>query len=663
MFSAAVDLDRSARSAYLDESCRHDPTLRAAVDSLLGAHDEAGSFGEASPSPSRAGANRLAPGSQLGTFRIETLLGAGGMGEVYRAHDTKLRRAVAIKVLPDFLADDPDRRSRFEEEARALAALNHPNIGAIYGVEESGDVAALVLELVDGPTLSERLASGPVPFDEIVWIARQLADGLEAAHDRGIVHRDLKPANIKISPEGNVKILDFGLAKAAGVPVRAASLDLSGSKHATRVGVIVGTAAYMSPEQARGLPVDKRADIWAFGCVLFEMCALQPPFAGATVSGTLAAVIEGEPDWALLRASTPPIVVRLLRRCLSKDPKLRLRDIGEARIALAPGQDAEAETPARPVKRLRAMAAIAGTLALASLVGVARYGPARPIASAPASPVRFLVSPPDGGGFILHPGQTFFAVSPDGSQLAFVASTEFGPSFFGREGRRVWLRAMADLEARPLPGTDGAASVFWSPDSRSLAFFADSKLKRIDLPDGAVVPICDVTPGPSWHGTWGADGTILIGSGNGTAIYRVSAAGGAPGEIVTRNRSNREERVHWPWFLPDGNRFLYTARLEDGEGELRLGQLDGSTAPGDARELERAMGRARHRRVRPRRSVDGAASGSGRGATRWRAVLDCRADRVFPHHVARHVQRLSNGHRRLSRRRRPQPAGLGRPEW
>ena len=579
LFSAAVDLDRSARSTYLDEACRHDPALRAAVDSLLGAHDAAGSFGEASLSLSPEGANRLAPGSQLGAFRIETLLGAGGMGEVYRAHDTKLRRAVAIKVLPDFFAADPDRRSRFEEEARALAALNHPHIGAIYGVEESGDVLALVLELVDGPTLSERLAAGPPPFDEIVWIARQLADGLEAAHDRGIVHRDLKPANIKITPEGNVKILDFGLAKAAGVPDCAASLDLSGSGHATRVGVIVGTAGYMSPEQARGQPVDKRADIWAFGCVLFEMCARQPPFAGATVSDTLAAAIEGEPDWALLRARTPPIVARLLRRCLSKDPKLRLRDIGEARIALAPGRDAEAEAPARPGKRLMAIAASVVTLALASLVGVARYGPARPIPSAPASPVRFLVSPPDGGGFILHPGQTFFAVSPDGSQLAFVASTEFGPSFFGREGRRVWLRAMADLAARPLTGTDGAASVFWSPDSRSLAFFADSKLKRIDLPDGAVVPICNVTPGPSFHGTWGADGTILIGSGNGTAISRVSAAGGVPGEIVTRNRSNREERVHWPWFLPDGNRFLYTARLEDGEGELRLGQLDGSTRP------------------------------------------------------------------------------------
>jgi Tol biopolymer transport system component len=579
VFSAAADLDPLARSAYLDEACRHDPTLRAAVDSLLGAHDEAGSFGEAPLSPSTGGANRLTPGSQLGAFQIENLLGAGGMGEVYRAHDTKLRRAVAIKVLPDFLADDPDRRSRFGEEARALAALNHPHIGAIYGVEESGDVAALVLELVDGPTLSERLAAGPLPFDEVISIARQLADGLEAAHDRGIVHRDLKPANIKITPEGNVKILDFGLAKAAGAPAHAASLQLSGSGHATRVGVIVGTAGYMSPEQARGLPVDKRADIWAFGCVLFEMCALQPPFAGATVSGTLAAVIEREPDWALLRARTPPIVVRLLRRCLSKDPKLRLRDIGEARIALGPGQDAEGETPARPVKRLMIAAGV-GTFALASLVAVVRYGPARPIASAPASPVRFLVSPPDGGGFILHPGQTFFAVSPDGSQLAFVASTEFGPSFFGRQGRRVWVRAMAALEARPLPGTDGAAaSVFWSPDSRSLAFFADSKLKRIDLPDGAVVPICDLTPGPSWHGTWGTDGTILIGSGNGTAIYRVSAAGGAPAEIVTRNRSNREERVHWPWFLPDGNRFLYTARLEDGDGELRLGQLDGSTRP------------------------------------------------------------------------------------
>ena len=312
--------------------------MRAAVESLLGAHDNAGSFGEAPVFAPLGTVKRLAPGSQLGPFRIETLLGAGGMGEVYRAYDTKLQRAVAIKVLPDSFAQDPNRLARFEEEARALAALNHPHVGAIYGLEESAGVVALVLELVEGPTLAERLAVGPLAFDEVVRIARQLAEGLEAAHERGIVHRDLKPANIKITPDGNVKILDFGLAKTAGSPPGAALTPSTTSpRDATQFGVVLGTVGYMSPEQARGQAVDKRTDIWAFGCVLFEMCAHQPPFAGATISDAQAAVIEREPDWELLRAGTPANLVRLLRRCLTKDPKLRLRDIGEARIALIAG--------------------------------------------------------------------------------------------------------------------------------------------------------------------------------------------------------------------------------------------------------------------------------------------------------------------------------------
>ena len=343
VFSAAVGVDKSARHAYLDEACRNDAALRVTVDSMLRAHDEAGSFGDTPAFVPPGAVKRLAPGTQLGPFRIETLLGAGGMGEVYRAHDTKLQRAVAIKVLPDSFAHDADRRSRFEAEARALAALNHPHIGAIYGVEESEGVVALVLELVEGVTLDERLAAGPIAFDEIRRIARQLAEGLEAAHDRGIVHRDFKPGNIKITPDGNVKILDFGLAKIDDSQIGIATLSSpSGSRHATQVGAVVGTAGYMSPEQAAGLAVDKRTDIWAFGCVLFRMCARQPPFTGATVTDALKAVIAGEPDWDLLPASTPPYLVRTLRRCLTKDPKLRLRDIGEARIALDLGDDADA---------------------------------------------------------------------------------------------------------------------------------------------------------------------------------------------------------------------------------------------------------------------------------------------------------------------------------
>jgi len=334
VFAAAAPLDGPSRQAYLDAACQHDSALRAAVESMLGAHDNAGSFGDG-PVVASSTVKRLSPDSQLGPFRIESFLGAGGMGEVYRAYDTKLQRAVAIKVLPDSFAQDPNRLARFEEEARALAALNHPNVGAIYGLEESAGVAALVLELVEGPTLAERLAAGPLPFDEVVRIARQLAEGLEAAHKRGIIHRDLKPGNIKITPDGNVKILDFGLAKTAGSPPRAALTPSTTSpRDATQFGVILGTVGYMSPEQARGQPVDKGTDIWAYGCVLFEMCAQHPPFAAATVSDALTAVVEREPAWDRLRAETPANIVRLLRRCLTKDPTLRLRDIGEARIAL-----------------------------------------------------------------------------------------------------------------------------------------------------------------------------------------------------------------------------------------------------------------------------------------------------------------------------------------
>ena len=335
VFAAAAALEGASRQAYLDSACQHDAGVRAAVDSLLDAHNDAGSFGETPLFASSMAVKRLSPGSQLGPFQIESLLGAGGMGEVYRAYDTKLHRAVAIKVLPDFFAQDADRLARFEEEARALAALNHPHVGAIYGLEESTGVAALVLELVDGPTLAERLATGPLPFDDVIRIARQLAEGLEAAHERGIVHRDLKPGNIKITPGGNVKILDFGLAKTAGSPPGAALTPATTSpRDATQFGTVLGTVGYMSPEQARGQPVDKRTDIWAYGCVLFEMCAHQPPFAGATISDALTAVVEREPAWNLLRAETPADIVHLLRRCLTNDPTLRLPDIREARIAL-----------------------------------------------------------------------------------------------------------------------------------------------------------------------------------------------------------------------------------------------------------------------------------------------------------------------------------------
>ncbi len=581
VFSAAATLDGSSRNAYLDEVCGHDRALRAAVESLLGAHDNAGSFGEAPVVAPLGTVKRLAPESQLGPFRIESLLGAGGMGEVYRAYDTKLHRAVAIKVLPDFFAQHPDRLARFEEEARALAALNHPHVGAIYGLEESAGVVALVLELVEGPTLAERLAVGPLAFDEVVWIARQLAEGLEAAHERGIVHRDLKPANIKITPDGNVKILDFGLAKTAGSPAGTAMASSVAVHHGpTQMGAVLGTVGYMSPEQARGQAVDKRTDIWAFGCVLFEMCAHQPPFAGATISDAQAAVIEREPDWELLRAGTPANLVRLLRRCLTKDSKLRLRDIGEARIALSP-DSAAGDLPVRPGKRrVAAIAAILGLIAVASVVAV--YGPPRWGPSVSPPQYSFEVPPPEGTLFDRHPVRTSFALSPDGLQLGFVAEPASGPS----RRSSLWVRAMEDVEAQPLAGTDGGVSVFWSPDSRSLAFFADDMLKRFDLPDGPAVPICDAPSGPFTRGTWGNDGVILFDDANGKAIYSVLVSGGAPREILPANPSKGEVRVNWPWFLPDGQHFLYTVRLDDGEGEVRLAKVRLDDDGGERRSVQ-----------------------------------------------------------------------------
>ncbi|MEO5895774.1 MAG: protein kinase [Vicinamibacterales bacterium] len=578
IFAAAEGLDGPSRETYLHAACQHDSALRAAVESLLGAHDNAGSFGDG-PVFAFSTVKRLSPDSALGPFRIESLLGAGGMGEVYRAYDTKLHRAVAIKVLPDFFAQDPDRLARFEEEARALAALNHPHIGAIYGVEESAGVAALVLELVEGPTLAERLTLDPLRFDEVVWIARQLAEGLEAAHERGIVHRDLKPANIKITPDGTVKILDFGLAKTARSLPGAASTPSTPTiaRDATQFGMVLGTVGYMSPEQARGQSVDKRTDIWAFGCLLFEMCAHQPPFAGTTISDAQAAVIEREPDWELLRAGTPANLLRLLRRCLTKDPKLRLRDIGEARIALEHDTDTLNAAPRSASRRVAAIAAILATAA-SFAIAFAIFGSPRSGPSVSPSSIRFPVRPPEGTVFKPNLGRTFFALSPDGSQLAFVAGAEAASESAGQT--RLWHRRLADDEARPLPGTDGATSVFWSPDGLSLAFFAQRKLNRIGLADGAVVKICDDVEAIFSHGTWGAGNVILLGRTNGASIDAVPAAGGArPVPILTRDQSKGEARVHWPWFLPDGKHFLYTARLDrdDGEGELRLGDLDGGS--------------------------------------------------------------------------------------
>jgi Tol biopolymer transport system component len=512
-------------------------------------------------------------GTQFGPYRVDALLGAGGMGEVYRARDTRLGRDVALKVLPESFAHDVDRRVRFEREARLLAAVSHPHIASIHGVEEAGGIVALVLEMVEGPTLADRLERGPLPQAEALTIARQIAEAVDAAHEKGIIHRDLKPANIKLAPDRGVKVLDFGLAKAFEGDHAAADLSHMPTVTApgTRDGAILGTVAYMSPEQARGQPVDKRTDIWAFGCVLYEMLTGRLTFAGKTFSDTIVAVLEREPDWQALPESTPPHIRRLLRRCLDKDPRRRFRDIGDVAIELAPDQSGDLAAASDDVTRRRPVPwalALAGLALVAATAVVTALVFGRPAVSTlsviPA--VRFSIPPPPGatfGGGVPDVETNYLAVSPDGSQLAFVAAGSPGPT-------RIWIRPLSSLEAQPLAGTEGAISTFWSPDSRSLGFFAGGKLKRLDLSGGTPVPIADVPRGGGLFGTWGHGGQILFGSIQGKEISRVSTAGEPPVAVVQADSARGEVRIYWPWFLPDGQRFLYLATHTDGTGELRI---------------------------------------------------------------------------------------------
>jgi Tol biopolymer transport system component len=522
----------------------------------------------------------LVPGVRLGSYTIIGALGAGGMGEVYRAEDTRLGRTVAIKFLPRGLTADADRLARFRREGRLLASLNHPNIGAIYGVEESDGIDALILEFVEGETLAEQLRrrSGRAPADaglpaaEASAMARQIADALEAAHERGIIHRDLKPANVMITPDGVVKVLDFGLARAGALSDEGADNQTTMTSDGTRSGMVMGTAAYMSPEQARGLPVDKRTDVWAFGCVLYEMLAGRPVFAGATITDVLAAVLQREPDLDTLPAATPIRLRRLIERCLVKDAKLRLRDIGEARIALASvdasapgtvGPSPATDTPRRRVVAAAVAALVTGVLAFALGYGLRRAAP-DPAASAA---VTFSIAPPS-GSFMRSPSNVFMAFSPDALTLALVSGAG--------DAARIWLRSVSSLEAKPLAGTEGASSPFWSPDGRLIGFFAGGQLKRVDVLGGAPVKICDVKDFARLHGTWGSAGTILYGSSDGSTIFRVPAAGGSPEELITRDRAKSEARTHWPMYLPDGQRFIFLTRMIDGSGRLTLARPDGS---------------------------------------------------------------------------------------
>lgn len=521
----------------------------------------------------------LAAGSRIGPYEVVGPIGKGGMGEVYRARDAKLQRDVAIKVLPPLFARDPERLARFEREARTLAALNHPHVAQVYGViDVPADAGshALVMEFVDGADLSERIArGGAVPLDEALPIARQVAEALEAAHEQGIIHRDLKPANIKVRADGQVKVLDFGLAKALAPVDPARDVNLENSPTITspfqmsQLGVILGTAAYMAPEQARGKPLDKRVDIWAFGCVLYEMLTARRAFDGDDVTDTLAAIVRADPDWNALPGETPPAIRTLLRRCLEKDRRERLPDIGVARLELkdAPARAAPITKTAAPAPVRRAILPWA-SFALASLAAIAFLAyilTARPVRD--ATVVKSVILPPSplSGAPALR-----MQISPDGRRIAFVAPDEAGRTL-------LWIRPLDSFTAQPLTGTANASSPFWSADSRWVAFIADGKLKKVDPSVGAVVTICDAGTAPP--GTWNADDVILFTSAKST-IGRVSASGGPVAE-ATRLREG--ERVHiGPYFLPDGRHFLYTSTVA---GAARPGIFVGSLDSTDVTPL------------------------------------------------------------------------------
>jgi hypothetical protein len=508
----------------------------------------------------------LSAGTRLGAYEILSLLGSGGMGEVYRARDAKLNRDVAIKVLPDAFAHDPDRLARLEREARTLATLNHPHIAQIYGFEDSSGVHALVLELVEGSTLADRLARGPTPLDEALPIARQIAEALEAAHDQGIVHRDLKPSNIKVRPDGTVKILDFGLAKAiegsrGEAPAAPAGVELSSQSMPTLtamtgIGTVVGTAPYMAPEQARGKPIDKRADIWAFGVVTYELLTGVSLFQADSVADTIALVVARDPDWSKLPAAVPHDVTQLLRRCLTKEPRERLRDIGEARILFARPQGLPVATavPRRALARMVAAAAAASALVLGAIVAstvIRREGvDTRP-------PIRRFELPAK-----IAPAPIVPVIAPDGSRLAYVS------------GNRLRVHPLDSLESYdlgPVPTT--TANLFWAPDSKTIGFTADATIRTVPASGGPSTLICKIpASGNALDLVWRADGTILFTVWH-DSLYKVQAAGGSP-EILVAVDPPTEVDFHEVTPLP-GNRLLIVTHVRAGD-QIRHDLYDGN---------------------------------------------------------------------------------------
>jgi serine/threonine protein kinase/Tol biopolymer transport system component len=524
---------------------------------------------------------------QLGHYEITGKIGAGGMGEVYRARDTKLGREVALKLLPEIFAQDDDRLARFKREAKLLAALNHAHVATLHGLEEDRGQHFLVMELVEGEDLAERLRKGPIPVNEALRIVRDVADALQAAHARGIIHRDLKPANIRVTPDGKVKVLDFGLAKAFESDPDNPDITQSptiATAMGTMGGVILGTAAYMSPEQARGKTVDKLTDVWALGAVLFELLSGNPAFPGETVSDTIAKILEREPDWKALPADTPPSIVRLLHRCLEKDKSMRLQDVGEVRVEAAGVLSGTSQawtgpvaTAVPPRKRSRGglgwilgAIGVGAAVVFALLYAVSRPEPPRLVRSSiPQPPGSRFISMGDYGGPVV--------ISPDGKTIAFCANN-------ADLERMVWVRDLSALEAHVLPGTAGGMFPFWSPDSKSVGYFTDNRLMRVELAGGLPITVCAAANGRG--GTWSESGVILFSPDFQAGLVKVPAEGGNP-VPVTQLDTDKHSTHRWPEFMPDGDHFTVLAVHHDVSNAAEYGIYFGSLS-GDG-ELKRVM--------------------------------------------------------------------------
>ena len=528
-------------------------------------------------------------GTNFGPYRILAKLGEGGMGEVYRALDTELKREVALKILPAAFAFDPDRLARFQREAELLACLNHSNIAVLYGLEVADHTRAIVMELVSGTDLSDRISKGPIPMSQALPIARQIAEALDTAHQAGVMHRDLKPSNIKLRTDGTIKVLDFGLAKAfdASVSVgdptdtvtRASPAGLR-QGGATEAGMILGTAPYMSPEQAKGQPLDKRTDVWAFGCVVFEMLTGRAPFARDTFSETVAAILDRDPDWASLPADTPRSIRRLLGRCLSKDPQHRLRDIGDARLEIedaiaAPDPDLRHTTPrATRTSLVWILTAVALAVAVIALLTIRPRPPADSVAT--PSPVQFAIVAPPGGDLDITRSPS---LSRDGRSVAFTVS---------RAGtQQIYLRELDKPEAVALPGTEGGFAPFFSPDGQWVGFFANQKIRKVPRTGGAPVALADfgeLGATRNVSASWDEPDTIFFTPDVSKGIWRVSSQGGTPSVVTTP--TERESFHLWPQLLPDGKSLLFSAIDDRPDPQAYVQRLDG----GERKALVRGHG-------------------------------------------------------------------------